>query len=185
MSIKGTVFYTLGDLESPEFVSEIRSNERLPSIESSVLASFAKGDKTVFYKYLGIGGGSSTLFTDPETPPTSKSVIGSNLDSVNPRLLSEFHRKQISSARFIDTNIVGDNQFTTSNLGVIELIWTFSKEEAVGTWRELGIFSGDATDKLNTGSLVHYITIPDFVKTPSFIIGRDFNWHWRLDFNQE
>jgi hypothetical protein len=184
MYIKGTTYYTLGDICSPEFKSEEILNESLPLIEASVLASFAKGDKTVHYKFLAIGAGSSTLFTNPSSPPTNKTIIDTHLGNP-PKLFSEFYRKALTFSRYIDLNISGDNQFTSTNTGVIELIWTFSKDEAVGTWRELGIFSGDATETANTGKLVHYQTLVDFEKTPSFVIGRDFNWHWRLDFNKE
>jgi hypothetical protein len=181
-NIKGTTFYTVGNVESPEHTSEINNNVALPSVEALVFASFAKGDKTSFYKFLAVGGGSKEHFIDPQNPPVSSDLLSELGDT--PKLFSEFYRKPVTFTRFIDPNTQDDNKFTATNYGIIELIWTFSKDEAVGTWRELGIFAGDSTEEANSGKLVHYQTIQDFEKTPSFVIGRDFNWHWRLDFNE-
>ena len=181
----GWTFFTFGDVESPLYKSDIQPNGALKNQEAQLIASFAKGDRTGFYKYLAVGGGTVSLFSDPANPPTAKSIIENELDfQENPKLYSEFFRTPLSSTRFIDPDIAGDNQFVDFNTGVVEFIWTISSNQALGTWKELGIFAGEATEIPSSGTLVHYQTLQDFNKVPSFLFEENMNWHWAIDFRK-
>lgn len=184
MLLKGWTYFTHGDPTSPDYKSDLQENDSIKSNESKILAAFAKGEGVGFYKYLAVGGGTSSLFTDPANPPLASEIVSNHLDNqTDPKLFSEFYRTPVTFTRFVDVSIPsGSNQFVEENTGVIELIWQIPNGEANGSWREIGIFAGNASSALNSGSLVHYQTIVTYDRIPSDLATKTLNWHWRVSF---
>jgi len=183
MILSGWTYYSIGDPEDPEYKSEFRKNDSIKGNEAKILAAFAKGDGVGFYKYLAVGGGTSSLFTDSLNPPTTDDIIQNHLSSTDPKLFSEFYRAPVTFTRFVNPSLpASGNQFVEYNTGVIELIWQIPNNVANGSWRELGIYAGDASEVTNSGTLVHYQTIVTYDRIPSNLAQRALNWHWRISF---
>lgn len=180
-SIKGFTYISTGDPFDPDMIKVLGHNDSVPLGEKRVMAAFAKGDKTVFYKYLAVGSGNTTDFTDPLAPPTNQYIID-NYFSVaggpENRLFTEFYRVPLFRSTFIDSLGNPTNDITDEIL----LIWQIPNDEATGVWRELAIFGGTADEELNSGIMVHYQTIADFSKTPFAFAEKLLNFHWVLKF---
>ena len=59
---------------------------------------------------------------------------------------------------------------TTVPTNVLDFTATFAETEAVGPLVEMGLFGGDATDLLNSGTQVNYRTFPVLNKTNSMTL---------------
>lgn len=103
---------------------------------------------------LAVGTGLPTWdLQDPPAPTTSQV-----------QLENELYRKATTTSVFIDpTTGEATQEFTN----IVDYSFNFSESEAVGTLVELGLFGGDATDALNTGTMVNYRTFPVLNKTNS------------------
>lgn len=186
MKLKGKTYFSVGDLKNPVYISECTPNSSLDLNESKVFASFAKGDSVNYFKYLAVGGGDPSIFLNSGSYPTTQFIINNYLDlQPSAKLFNEFYRVELSHSFFVDESITEDYKFVRYNTGVIELVWTIPNKEAIGYWREVGIFSGDASKEFNTGTLVHYQVIKEMHRTSVDFSGRALNWHWRIDFRVE
>jgi hypothetical protein len=109
--------------------------------------------------YLAVGTGHSGWNTQNPPAPT---VSQSSLEA-------ELARKHISSSHtnFVDPS-TGDPINTPTN--VVDFAVTFSESDAVGPIVEMSLFGGDATDAINSGTMVNYRTFPVINKTNSMTL---------------
>lgn len=173
----------LGDNFHDKGKELISTNSVIPPNEARVFATFMAGFQTVPYKYLAIGSGTPTLFKNGEVP-NAKDIIETyfiNNGDKKPQLFSEFFRKEFTRTSFINP----DGDYTMEPQTKISLVWTLGADEALGTWREIGIFSGDATDNLNSGVLVRYLTMEPFVKSKLDHKDDEINYEWILSLHNE
>jgi len=183
MKINGKTYFSVGDIYNPDYTSEFVDNSSLEFNESKIFASFAKGDSLTYFKYLAVGGGDPDIFLNSGEYPTTQYIVSNHLDlQPIPKLFNEFYRVELSHSFFVDESLVEDYKFVKYNTGVIEHVWTIPNTDALGYWREVGIFSGDAKKDLNSGTLVHYQVIKEMHRTSVDFSGRALNWHWRIDF---
>ena len=84
-------------------------------------------------------------------------------------LENEIARKAFTSpdVTFVDPE-TGDPTMVPTN--VLDFTATFAETEAVGPIVEMGLFGGDATDLLDSGSQVNYRTFPVLNKTNSMTL---------------
>lgn len=103
--------------------------------------------------YLAMGtGGDDWDLQDPPAPTTGQVLLE-----------SEIFRAAVASTAFID----GDGAVSTSPTNIVDYTFNFSESDAVGTLVELGLFGGDATITLESGTMVNYRTFPVLNKTAS------------------
>lgn len=74
----------------------------------------------------------------------------------NTKLVNEFFRKEITRESVTFVNDAGEpTDIPTSSLAITV---TFGPEEAIGRWREFGIFGGDATEARDSGYMINHKT---------------------------
>jgi predicted amidohydrolase YtcJ len=109
--------------------------------------------------YLAVGTGAPGWNLQNPPQPT-------NLQT---QLNAEIARKAFSTqdVTFIDPETGNP---TTIPTNVIDFTATFAETEAVGALVEMGLFGGDATDLVNSGSEINYRTFPVINKTNSMTL---------------
>lgn len=104
--------------------------------------------------HLALGTGATGWdLQDPPAPTTSQT-----------RLEAELYRKAATSTAFINP-VDGSQSITPTN--IVDYAFHYLEGDATGPIVELGLFGGDATDGLNTGTMVNYRTFPVINKTNS------------------
>lgn len=95
-------------------------------------------------QYWAVGSGDDT-WDDEETLPAP------NINAT--RLTAEIGRSQIASSdlAFLDSNYA----VSTTPTNILQVSHTFGTDECNGTWREFGIFGGNATATSNSGILIN------------------------------
>jgi hypothetical protein len=102
--------------------------------------------------YLGMGSGNGTWDPfDPPAPTTSQT-----------RLENEFYRKAIDLATFVHPET---GEPTTVYTNIVDYSVTFGEGQAVGPILEMGLFGGDATAELGSGTMINWRTFPVINKT--------------------
>ena len=93
------------------------------------------------------------------------------------RLTKEIGRKAIpaSAITFLDSNL----EVTSTPTNMIQVVLTFEENDCNGTWREFGIFGGNATASANTGILINKKHHSVLTKTSDMIVER----HMRFTIN--
>jgi hypothetical protein len=109
--------------------------------------------------YLAVGTGAPGWNLQNPPQPTNTQTY----------LNSEIARKAFSTqdVTFIDPE-TGDPTIIPTN--VLDFTATFAETEAVGALVEMGLFGGDATDMINSGTEVNYRTFPVINKTNSMTL---------------
>lgn len=109
--------------------------------------------------YLAVGTGASGWNLQNPPQPTSTQT----------KLENEIARKAFTTedVSFIDPE-TGDP--TTVPTNVVDYTCTFAETEAVGPLVEMGLFGGDATDTVDSGTEVNYRTFPVLNKTSSMTL---------------
>jgi len=109
--------------------------------------------------YLAVGTGAPGWnLQNPPQPTTSQTVLN-----------NEIARKAFTTQ---DVNFVDPEtgEPTTIPTNVVDFTATFAETEAVGALVEMGLFGGDATDLIDSGSEVNYRTFPVINKTNSMTL---------------
>jgi hypothetical protein len=102
--------------------------------------------------YLGIGRGNGGWDPfDPPAPTTSQT-----------RLENEYFRKAIDLATFVHPET---GEPTTVFTNIVDYSVTFGEGDAVGPIIEMGLFGGDGTLELNSGTMINWRTFPVINKT--------------------
>lgn len=92
-------------------------------------------------QYWAVGSGSSSW--DSETP---------NPQSSETTLVSEIGRVALTSADFSYLNAQYEVSLVPTN--IIQITHTFGVDDCNGTWREFGLFGGDATSTADSGIMI-------------------------------
>ena len=93
-------------------------------------------------QYWAVGSGSSSWDSTPVSPSLSEV-----------QLTSELGRKAITSGDIKFVNPVTFEESDTPT-NCLQIGCTFFEEDCNGSWREFGIFGGNATTELNSGYLI-------------------------------
>lgn len=93
-------------------------------------------------QYWAVGSGSTSWDNTPVTPSLTDTG-----------LTSEIGRVPISSNEivFLDSNL----EETSSPTNIIQITHTFGENDCNGTWREFGIFGGNANENANSGIMIN------------------------------
>ena len=155
--LKGELF--LKAYIGEELVYDYHKSNIIVNTASILIARLLKDNKEpisgISYLAIGSGNGSWDLF-DPPAPTTSQS-----------RLENEFFRKAIDFKTFVHPDT---GEPTTSKTNIVDYSATFSEAEAVGPIVEMGLFGGDATAELNSGTMVNWRTFPVINKTSTMTV---------------
>lgn len=110
-------------------------------------------------QYWAIGSGASSWDTTTPTPE-----IGAT------RLTAEIGRVPISASEiaFLDT----DYNVVSTPTNILQISHTFGTTDCNGTWREFGIFGGNATASLNSGLMINKRHHAVITKTEEMTIER-------------
>lgn len=104
---------------------------------------------------IGSGNGSWDLF-DPPAPTTSQIYLE-----------NEFYRKPIDVTTFVHP---ATGEPTNVYTNIVDYAVTFGEGEAVGPIVEMGLFGGDATAELNSGTMINWRTFPVINKTSTMSV---------------
>jgi hypothetical protein len=109
----------------------------------------------ISYLAVGSGSGEWDLF-DPPAPTTSKT----NLEN-------EFYRKAIDMSTYVHPET---GEPTNAYTNIVDYAVTFGEGESVGPIVEMGLFGGDATAELSSGTMVNWRTFPVINKTSTMSV---------------
>jgi hypothetical protein len=104
---------------------------------------------------IGSGNGEWDPF-DPPAPTTSQT-----------RLENEYYRKAIDLAAYVHPET---GEPTTVYTNIVDYSVTFGEGEAVGPIMEMGLFGGDATSEIGSGTMVNWRTFPVINKTSTMTV---------------
>lgn len=159
LSIKGeytdTIRYANGDVE-------VVKGENLIVDGLLRLVTTLLGVKSGYtgLKYWAVGQGNSSW--DNSTPEAL---------TTDTELTNEIGRKQISASDMTWVTSNGSDSSTPTNRLKVRV--TFGANECVGTWREFGLFGGNATDSRNSGIMINHKNHSVITKTNEMEIERE------------
>lgn len=150
--MKGKLF--LRAYEGGVLVYEYESPNIIVNTASILIARLLKdsSEPNAGISYLGMGSGNGEWDPfDPPAPTTSQT-----------RLENEFYRKAIDLATFVHPET---GEPTTVYTNIVDYSVTFGEGQAVGPILEMGLFGGDATVELGSGTMINWRTFPVINKT--------------------
>ncbi|GAG54478.1 unnamed protein product [marine sediment metagenome] len=158
--LKGEYWVKLYDRQG-HLLAERHNNNIIVNTASVLIARLLKDNSEpsggITYLAMGTGGVGWDLQNPPQ-PTTSQTILE-----------NEIARKAFSTedVTFIDPD-TGNPTIVPTN--VVDFTATFAETEAVGPLVEMGLFGGDATDLLDSGTEVNYRTFPVINKTNSMTL---------------
>ena len=111
-------------------------------------------------KYWAVGQGNSSW--DTSTPEAL---------TTDTELTNEIGRKQISASDM--TWVTSNGSDSSKHTNRLKVRVTFGANECVGTWREFGLFGGNATDSRNSGIMINHKNHSVITKTNEMEIERE------------
>lgn len=157
-NLKGSYRIILKDSHTDRIVEERTGTNIIVNSASVLIARLLKDNNEPDggITYLAVGTGESNWNLQNPPQPT---VTQTNLEN-------EIARKAFTTedVTFIDPT-TGDP--TTVPTNVVDYTATFAETEAVGPLVEMGLFGGDATDLLDSGTQINYRTFPVLNKLSS------------------
>lgn len=87
------------------------------------------------------------------------------------QLVKEIGRKQLSTSDITWVDDSGSNSVTPTNRLKVRV--TFGYNDCTGTWREFGLFGGNATTSANSGIMINHKNHGVIVKTTEMEIERE------------
>jgi len=158
--LKGEFWMFLKD-ESGHILSKRHGNNIIVNTASILIARLLKDNSEPIggITYLAMGTGAvGWNLQNPPQPTTAQTTLE-----------NEIARKAFTTpdVTFVDPE-TGDPTIVPTN--VLDFTATFAETEAVGPIVEMGLFGGDATDLLDSGSQVNYRTFPVLNKTNSMTL---------------
>jgi hypothetical protein len=154
ISLKGKLFFKVYESSTGKLIYNYESPNIIVNTASILLARLLKNNtepqKGISYLAIGSGNPSWDLF-NPPAPTTSQT-----------RLENEFFRKAIDYSTFIHPQT---GEPTNSYTNIVDYVVTLGESEAIGPIVEFGLFGGDATDELNSGTMINWRTVPVITKT--------------------
>jgi hypothetical protein len=82
-------------------------------------------------------------------------------------LENEYYRKAIDLAAYVHPET---GEPTTVYTNIVDYSVTFGEGEAVGPIMEMGLFGGDATSEIGSGTMVNWRTFPVINKTSTMTV---------------
>jgi hypothetical protein len=155
--IKGKLF--MRAYENGNLVHEYISPNIIVNTASILIARLLKDntEPQAGISYLAVGSGSGAW--DPFDPPAPSTA--------QTRLENEFYRKPIDLSTFVHPET---GEPTTVKTNIVDYSVSFGEGEAVGPILELGLFGGDATSELGSGTQVNWRTFPVINKTSTMTL---------------
>ena len=149
--LTGEYWMTLRDAKTGEILEQRHDHNIIVNSASILIARLLKDSKEpdAGISYLAVGTGAVGWNLQNPPQPTNTQTM----------LQNEIARKAFTTedVTFIDPDS-GDPTVTPTN--VVDYTCTFAETEAVGPLVEFSLFGGDATDIVNSGSMVNYRTFP-------------------------
>jgi len=159
-TLKGEYWMKLKDHDG-SIIAERHNNNIIVNTASILIARLLKDNNEpsggITYLAMGTGGVGWNLQNPPQPTVTQT------------ELENEIARKAFTTedVTFIDPD-TGNPTIVPTN--VVDYTATFAETEAVGPLVEMGLFGGDATDLLNSGTEINYRTFPVINKTNSMTL---------------
>ena len=142
-----------------KLVYEYEHSNIIVNVASILIARLLKNNTEpqngISYLAIGSGSGEWEVF-DPPAPTTSKT-----------RLENEFYRSAIDFSTFVHPE---SGEPTSIKTNIVDYSVTLGEGQAVGPIMELGLFGGDATSELNTGTMLNWRTFPVIYKTSTMSV---------------
>jgi hypothetical protein len=156
--LTGEYWMTLRDAKTGEILEQRHDHNIIVNLASVLIARLLKDNKEpdAGISYLAVGTGTTGWNLQNPPQPTNVQTL----------LYGEIARKAFTTedVTFIDPD-TGDP--TTAPTNVVDYTCTYAETEAVGPLVEMSLFGGDATDIIDSGSMVNYRTFPVINKTNS------------------
>jgi hypothetical protein len=158
--MRGELFLKAYDSnQGGKLVYDYHKNNIIVNTASILIARLLKDSSEprngISYLAIGSGNGEWDLF-DPPAPTTSQI-----------ELENEFYRKSIDVSTFVHPET---GEPTTAKTNIVDYAVTFGEGEAVGPIVEMGLFGGDATAELNSGTMINWRTFPVINKTSTMSV---------------
>lgn len=160
-SLSGEYWIQLKDPQTGKIIEEKHGTNIIVNSASVLIARLLKDnhepDGGITYLAVGTGGVGWNLQNPPQ-PTTTQT-----------KLENEIARKAFTTedVTFIDPD-TGDPTVVATN--VVDFTATFAETEAVGPLVEMGLFGGDASSSLDSGTEINYRTFPVINKTNSMTL---------------
>lgn len=154
---KGELFLRL--YEKGKLIHYYHEHNIIVNSASILIARLLKNSQepTAGISYLAVGSGNASWDPfDPPSPTTSQYLLE-----------NEFDRKAIDLTTFVDPE-TGEPVETETN--IVDYSCTMGEADAVGPIMELGLFGGDATATINSGTQINWRTFPVINKTNSMTL---------------
>lgn len=159
--LHGEFWVRLFDAKTGRIVEERHGNNIIVNTASVLIARLLKDnhEPDAGISYLAVGTGESGWNLQNPPQPTNTQT----------KLENEIARKAFTTndVSFVDPD-TGDP--TTVPTNVVDFTATFAETEAVGPLVEMGLFGGDATDQVDSGTEINYRTFPVINKTSSMTL---------------
>ena len=158
--LKGELILKAYDMaQDGKLVYEYRHSNIIVNTASILIARLLKNSSEpqngISFLSIGSGSGEWDLF-DPPAPTTSQTYLE-----------NEFYRKAIDVSTFVHPET---GEPTNAYTNIVDYAVTFGEGEAVGPIVEMGLFGGDATAEINTGTMVNWRTFPVINKTSTMSV---------------
>lgn len=158
--MKGELFIKAYDmLQDGKLVYEYHRSNIIVNTASILIARLLKDSSEpqngISYLAVGSGSGEWDLF-DPPAPTTSKTFLE-----------NEFYRKSIDVSTFVHPET---GEPTNAYTNIVDYAVTFGEGEGVGPIVEMGLFGGDATAEINSGTMINWRTFPVINKTSTMSV---------------
>lgn len=158
--LRGELFLKAYDTsQGGKLVYDYHKSNIIVNTASILIARLLKDNEEpqngISYLAIGSGSGEWDLF-DPPAPTTSQTLLE-----------NEFYRKAIDLATFVHPET---GEPTTVYTNIVDYSCSLGEAEAVGPIVELGLFGGDATSELNSGTMVNWRTFPVINKTSTMTL---------------
>lgn len=158
--LKGELILKAYDMaQDGKLVYQYRHHNIIVNTASILIARLLKDSSEpqngISFLAIGSGSGEWDLF-DPPAPTTSKTFLE-----------NEFYRKSIDVSTFVHPET---GEPTNAYTNIVDYAVTFGEGEAVGPIVEMGLFGGDATAEINSGTMINWRTFPVINKTSTMSV---------------
>ena len=158
--LKGELILKAYDMaQDGKLVYQYRHSNIIVNTASILIARLLKDSSEpqnrISFLAIGSGSGEWDLF-DPPAPTTSKTFLE-----------NEFYRKSIDVSTFVHPET---GEPTNAYTNIVDYAVTFGEGEAVGPIVEMGLFGGDATAEINSGTMINWRTFPVINKTSTMSV---------------
>jgi hypothetical protein len=156
--LKGEYWMRLRDARTGDLIEERHGTNIIVNTASILIARLLKDshEPDAGISYLAVGTGLSSWNLQNPPAPTNTQT----------KLNNEIARKAFTTndVTFVDPD-TGDPVLVPTN--VVDFTCTFAETEGVGPLVEMGLFGGDASDMIDSGTMVNFRTFPVINKTNS------------------